>query len=229
MKNIIIFLTVLAIVAVLVQATSIRKPPPPVWPSQWNATWTFLQHSNGSILNWGYWYYDSQNGLLRQDNMMFVNGTLISGIFKNGNFYWYIPSASICCLCITNLAITGPNWISNQPTLQYVGTQPYQWNEIESDLWNFTLEGNNLQLYYQSVSTNNPVALSGVAESDDTDQVWQDVVVAPQAANYFYTPTNCNGACPTNPPYSFSCPSVSNNVLKQYTIFNAHQTFIRNV
>jgi len=221
MHNIIYFVVALAILAVFVEAA-----PSAVWPSQWNATWTFIQHSNGSILNWGYWYYDAPNLLLRQDNMEFVSGTLISGMFKNGNFYWYVPSASICCLCIPDLAISGPKWISNQPTLAYEGVQPYEWNEIVSNVWNFTLEGNNVQIYYQSVSSGNPVALSGVAEGDDTDQLWEDVIVAPQSASYFFTPSNCNGTCPTKPPIAFNCPG-STGTSRGFNIFNVHKTFKR--
>jgi len=180
---------------------------PPVWPYQWNATWTFIAHNNGTLLNSGYWYYDADLLFLRQDNLNFIPGLDEIALFKNNNLYWYIPQKNICFLCFLNLSMSTPNWIANQPSLQYSGIAIYEWTHVPSNLWNFTNQHSGEQYYYQSLSSNLPVSITNYI----TDIVFEDIVVGPQNPDVFATPEPCDGECPSQPPYDFTCPNVEDD------------------
>jgi len=202
-------IVVIATLFYLLQVSVVDSAPhTPVWPLQWNSTWVYLYTNNGSFIDYGYWFYDAVNNLLRQDNHAHCNdievGVLCSAVFKNNNIYWYIPSKNICCLCWPNVPITGPNWLNISI---YEGNTMYEWLDIPVSQWNFTADGDHI--YYQSLSSTLPVAESGWG----TDMYWVDIVLGHQNPDVFYTPGSCSTPCNTT---LFHCSEMASAVPKYF-------------
>jgi len=202
-------------------SSSLSSSPPPLssfyWPEQWYGTWRFWNSSGGgSLLEYGWWFYDYPNQFLRMDNTLAFcpnpNGTgfvFCEGVFLGsaGNFYLYAPEIDICCLCIPKVGLTPPNWVDVFANSSNTSTNNlYQPLSIRSNLatMNMTGERMQLQFYYQSILSGNPVALSGDPDFDPTGDQWLDTTrgPVPDFANNLPGGGNlCQGSCPA----AFGC------------------------
>jgi hypothetical protein len=184
------------------------------WPDQWYGTWRFYNSSNsGSVLEYGWWFYDYPNQFLRMDNNLGFcpdpsNPTqfiFCEGVFNLDTFFLYAPTLDVCCLCMPGIGMSAPDWIYNFASSASINEDVlYDQLDILSTQVTFTDFDGETHYYYQSSLSMLPVALADMNTTQDpTQNQWLDLTVGqlPSGANNL--PQNCDGTCPE----AFGCGS----------------------
>jgi len=189
----------------------VRSLNPPIWPANWTADWSFVLDSNKEVIQKGGWWYAYGNPaghLLREDNTLGCNLTEAnlpcSVIFRDKNIYAVAYNGGEqeqCCLCARHVPPTPPTWLE-EAVFNRTGSCNYFPDEMCS-IWirNLSAVG-HVQTYYQSLSTNLPVAIDGGGAAI----VWQNVTVQPTTARLFDIPKGCTSGCGSDTTLTFSHP-----------------------